>query len=119
MTRELLAQPESRHDWMRRLAGYLVEHRMTDDLDMIVNDIAHELYVQSGLLTVEVVSARALSQDLRARIISMMKDETQATDVVLHETIDESLVGGFIARTPDAEIDASVRSKLRALASLA
>lgn len=119
VTRQLIEQPENRAQLMRSLAAYIVTHGMADQTDLIINDIAHELYEQSGVLTVEVVSARALSDELRDRLTGMLKTETAATDVVLYESVDASLVGGFIARTADAEIDASVQTKLRALASLA
>jgi F0F1-type ATP synthase delta subunit len=38
--------------------------------------------------------------------------------VDLSESIDRSLIGGLIARTPDAQLDASVRTKLKQLATI-
>jgi F0F1-type ATP synthase delta subunit len=37
----------------------------------------------------------------------------------VYETVDKDLVGGMVARTPDAELDVSVRNKLRKLAAIA
>ncbi len=121
ITRRLLDEQDSdsRSLWLQRLAAYLVDHNMTGQVDLIVNDIAHELHVQAGLLTVEVVSARQLGDELRANLSDLLKAQTNAAQVVMHELTDEALIGGFVARTADAEIDASVRTKLRALASLA
>lgn len=119
VTRGLLDEPERRSEWLQRLAAYVVTHDMADQTDLIINDIAHELYVQSGLLTVEVVSARELSDGLRARLTELLRSQTGASQVAMHETTDPALLGGFIARTADAEIDASVRSKLNKLAGLA
>jgi F-type H+-transporting ATPase subunit delta len=119
VTRGLLDEPQKRGDWLQRLAAYLVMNNMTDQVDLIVNDIAHELYEQAGILTVEVVSARELSSELKASLTGMLKNETEAKQVVIHETTDSALLGGFVARTADAEIDASVRTKLNKLASLA
>ncbi len=119
VTRRLLDEPENRSLWLQRLAAYIVTHKLVADVDLIVNDIAHELYEQSGVLTVEVASARQLSDDLRQSLRQLMQDQTGAGQVVLHETTDQTLLGGFVARTPDAEIDASVQNKLKKLAALA
>ncbi len=119
VTRRLLDEPENRSLWLQRLAAYIVTRKLVADVDLIVNDIAHELYEQSGVLTVEVASARQLSDDLRESLRQLMQDQTGAGQVVLHETTDQTLLGGFVARTPDAEIDASVQNKLKKLAALA
>lgn len=117
----LIAEPERRSEWLQRLAAYLVANRLANQADLVVNDLAHELHVQTGVLTVEVVSARQLTDDLRQSLRELLRHQTGpgTKTVVLHETTDQSLLGGFVARTPDAEIDASVRSKLNKLASLA
>lgn len=119
VTRHLIDEPADRQVWVRRLAAYLTQQRMTNQADLIINDIAHELEVQAGLLTVEVVSARQLADDVRQSLKAMLADESGAKDVVLYETTDSDLLGGFVARTADAEIDASVQTKLKRLASLA
>ena len=77
------------------------------------------MQIQAGIVTVEVVSARALSADLRASLKTLLQKETDAKQIIMHEMTDKALLGGFVARTADAEIDASVRTKLRALAALA
>ncbi len=100
---------------MRELAAYLVEHNMTDDADVIINDIAQELYARTGHLVVEVTSAHPLDDTTRQRIIGFFRDKTNATSVELHESINQELIGGFIAKTPSAELDTSVRSRLRQL----
>lgn len=119
VTRHLIQEPADRQVWVRRLAAYLTQHRMTNQADLIINDIAHELEIQAGLLTVEVVSARQLAEDVRQSLKAMLMAESGAQDVVLYETTDGELLGGFVARTADAEIDASVQTKLKRLASLA
>lgn len=119
ITRRFIDEPAQRDEWVRRLAAYVLVHNMVDQLDVLVNDIARELYEQSGMLTVEVVSARQLNEELRRSITMLLQRETGAEAVTLHETTDQALLGGFVARTPDAELDASVRSRLKKLAALA
>lgn len=104
---------------MQSVAAYLVQNNMTADADALINDIADEIFRQTGKLVVEVTSARALTDEARANLIQYLQAETEAGEVELHETVDESLIGGLIAKTPSAELDVSVRNKLRQLTALA
>ncbi|HSX17684.1 MAG TPA: F0F1 ATP synthase subunit delta [Patescibacteria group bacterium] len=115
---KLLAEPSRQAHWIKVTAAYLLEQNMAADIDLIINDIAHELFEQSGHLLVDVTSARKLSDAVRNELKQSMRAETGATRVELIEHIDPSLLGGLIARTPDAQLDASVRTKLKQLASL-
>lgn len=115
---KLLAEPDKRSQWMKATAAYLVEHGMDDSADLVINDIARELYLQGGHLVANVTSARELSNSTREELTRMLTSATNATSVELSEAIDPSLLGGLVARTPDAVIDASVRTKLKQLASL-
>ena len=73
---------------------------------------------QSGHLLVDVTSARKLNDSIRDELKQTLKSATEAKRVELVEHIDPELLGGLIARTPVAELDASVRTKLKQLASL-
>jgi F-type H+-transporting ATPase subunit delta len=115
---KLLAEPAKRAHWLKATAAYLMEQHMVDDIDLFVNDLAAELHDQSGHLYVDVTSARKLSDSVRAELKRTLQDATGAKRVEFSEHIDPSLLGGLIARTPDAELDASVRTKLKQLASL-
>ena len=118
LTARLVDEPQNQAEWLQRLAAYIITHHMTDQVDLLVNDIAHELYIQTGLLTIEVVSARRLSASIKSSISELLQTKTGARSVVVHQTVDVDLLGGFVARTADAEMDASVRTKLRALSAL-
>jgi len=115
---KLLAEPDRRAQWLKATAAYVTEHGMEGELDLLINDIAHELYEQGGHLVVNVTSARELTDTTREELKRTLQAATNATSVELSEVIDPSLLGGLVARTPDAVIDASVRTKLKQLASL-
>jgi F-type H+-transporting ATPase subunit delta len=115
---KLLHEPSRQNHWLKATAAYLMDQKMVDDLDLFINDLAHELYEQSGHLLVDVTSARKLTDTVRATLEHTLKSVTNAKRVELSEHIDPSLLGGVIARTPDAELDASVRTQLKQLASL-
>ena len=113
-----MAEPSKQSHWLKVTAAYLLEQNMADDVDLVINDIAHELFEQSGHLLVDVTSARRLSDTVRDQLKATMREATGAKHVELSEHTDFSLLGGLIARTPDATLDASVRTKLKQLATI-
>ena len=115
---KLLDEPAKRDHWLKTLAAFLVENNMADQADMISNDIAHEIFVRSGELLVEVTSARPLNDTVRSELSAYLQQQTNASKVVLSEKTDVSLIGGLVARTPDQELDTSVRSQLKQLATI-
>ncbi len=115
---KLLTDPAERQHWVKALAAYLIESGRADEVDLVVNDIARELYVQKGELIADVTSARPLNDAVRTELKRMLKDATNAREVAMTERIDPSLLGGLIVRTPDAQLDISVRTKLKQLATI-
>jgi ATP synthase F1 delta subunit len=115
---KLVAEPSHQSHWLRVLAAHLVDQNRADEADLIIHDIEQELYEQAGQLTVHVTSARSLTDSTRQSLKKMLKDQTDAKQVVLTEKVDPGLLGGLIARSAHAELDASVRTKLNQLASI-
>jgi len=115
---KLATEPSRQEHWMQVLAAYLIEQKRTGEADLLVTDIERELHVQAGILSVRVTSARPLSDVLRTALTKLLTAETQAKRVVLAEEIDSGLIGGLVARTPDAELDASVRTTLQRIATI-
>ena len=115
---KLVAEPARQDYWLKVLAAYLVDQRRTDETELLINDIAHEVFAQSGQLLVHVESARPLTDSVRASLTALMKERTGAKQVAFTEEVDPTLLGGVIARTPDAQLDASVRTKLQQIATI-
>ena len=115
---KLIAEPSRQKHWIKALAAYLVEQKRVNEADLIMNDISHELFEQDGQLLVEVTSARPLEKSVRTSLANLLHEQTGAKQVALTEKTDASLLGGLIARTSDAELDASVRTKLNRLATI-
>lgn len=70
-----------------------------------------------GILDVYVRSAVKLEDNVKKQITDKIKKSFDG-DVVLHESIDESLVGGFVVRIDDKQIDASIKSQLTNLKNI-
>lgn len=115
---KLLAEPSQRKHWVAVLAAYLVDANRVDELDLVVNDIAHEFFEQRGELVVDVTSARPLTDQVRNELKQLLKSATAAKNIDLYEKVDPALLGGLIARTPDAQLDVSVKTKLQKLATI-
>jgi F-type H+-transporting ATPase subunit delta len=115
---KLLEEPKERKHLINMLAAFLVDTNRVNEIDLIVNDIARELFEQKGELLVDVTSARPLSDQVRSELVALLKSSTSAKQVDLTEHIDPTLLGGLIARTPDAQLDVSVRTKLKRLATI-
>jgi F-type H+-transporting ATPase subunit delta len=99
----------------KSLAAYLIEYRMTDQLEMLISDIAHELAGSKHQVYAEVSSAHELSNSLQQEIAHFLREAYDVPHVELNTFLDPELIGGMIVKTSDAQLDTSVRSKLQAL----
>lgn len=100
------------------LAAYLVDNHTIRDAELYLRDIRGELERRFGLVSADVKSARELTDKLEKQISEFIKKETRAKNVEIIKTVDESLVGGVIISTTDAELDNSIRTKLQKLRSI-
>ncbi len=64
-----------------------------------------------GIQHVEVFSAIPLSSDLKIELSSSIT-KALSKEVILKESIDESLIGGFVLRIDDQQIDNSIKNHL-------
>lgn len=115
---KLVAEPSRSEHWMKVLAAYLLEHKQADLAELMTNDIAREIFKQRGELLVEVTSSHEMTDTIRKDLQNALAKATGAKDVTISEQIDPDLLGGLVAQTPDAILDASVRSQLKQLAAI-
>lgn len=67
-----------------------------------------------NIVTAKVVSAAALTENVKAEIISKVKAVTGG-EVILETSINEKLIGGFILTVGDKQFDTSIASSLTKL----
>ena len=65
-------------------------------------------------LDVEAITAMPLPDDLRARIVESLQDQT-GTTVELTESVDPDVVGGLVLRVGEVVVDGSVRRRIEEL----
>lgn len=76
----------------------------------------HEAYnTFKGIGKASVITTQPLDAKLRSDIESIVKKLSNQKQVELEEKIDAGLIGGFVLNVGDRQVDASVKSKLKAL----
>lgn len=116
VVRLLIAHPEQKDKLLKQVAAYLVQTKQARAAHLLIDDIATELLDVRGSLSAQVYSALDLPDATRDSVVIMLKKATGATSVELSEVVDPSLIGGIIIRTPQLELDASVKRQLTQLA---
>ena len=83
-------------------------------LPIIVGEALSQLRLIKNIQAAEVRSATPLEESSRASILAEVA-KIHTGDIELKETIDPNLLGGFILRMDDKQIDASLKRQLSTL----
>ena len=83
-------------------------------LPAIAKEFLAQYKVHKGIQTATVSSAVKLDEKTRKQIEEMVK-KSSGSEVELLEKVDKDLIGGFVLRVGDNEINASIKSKLHKL----
>ena len=106
-----------RNDVIQELAAFLLEEGRVKEIDALVMDIETAL-LEYEIAIAEVSSARGLGESARPEIAENLKTALQAREVYIREHIDPSLLGGFMVRTADHELNSTLIGKLDRLRAL-
>lgn len=66
------------------------------------------------ILTAVITTASGLDKSLREKVLAIVKGSTQS-EIVLDEKINKDLIGGFILRVGDQQVDASILRQIKNL----
>lgn len=102
---------------MRRLAAYVIEHKLSRQLELILSDIEAEL-ARRHVVIADVTSARPLVDESREAILDYIRGLTNVTKPELREKVDADLLGGVIVRVAGTELDSSLKTKLQRLKTI-
>ncbi|NDK56910.1 ATP synthase F1 subunit delta [Pontibacter fetidus] len=83
-------------------------------LEFIATEFEKQYNLKKGIQRASITSAAPLSAALRQQIGEKLANETGKT-IQLEEMIDPSLIGGFVLKVGDKQIDSSVKYSLRKL----
>jgi F-type H+-transporting ATPase subunit delta len=80
-----------------------------------IADEFQKLYdIQNGIQKVTVTSSVALTDEQRKSFTKLVTDSTKK-QVELEEKVNENLIGGYVLRMGDSQIDTSIKKKLNDL----
>ncbi|MCU0449948.1 MAG: ATP synthase F1 subunit delta [Bernardetiaceae bacterium] len=90
--------------------------------EAILEPIAQEFHLlynaTMGVENATVITAVPLTPEIRSQFVAEVKTMTGKNQVELKEKLDPDLVGGFVLRIGDRQVDDSVRSRLQDLRAL-
>ncbi|WP_367915530.1 ATP synthase F1 subunit delta [Leadbetterella sp. DM7] len=128
--RKIMANPIVRHEKKFGILKKIFENRVTNvtfsifsvltkkNREQLLYPIAqefHKLYdEQKGIQKVQVSTPVALTEDQKAQFSRIVSESMNKT-VELTEKIDESLIGGYVLKVGDTQIDTSVKHQLNEL----
>lgn len=101
-------------DLGRKAIGAVAQNRRAAELPAIVSAYKRLVARERGTRQVEVVFARQPGEQEKNAVIAALGEKLGAK-VEAEISVDESLIGGFVARVGSRQFDASVKAKLDAL----
>lgn len=99
---------------MANTVALMAQKRRLFVLPQLVQTLRDIIAEDKGEVTADVTSAKALTKTQADKLAASLKKTTGKT-VTLHQSVDETLIGGLIVKVGSKMIDTSIRSKLNSL----
>jgi F-type H+-transporting ATPase subunit delta len=84
-------------------------------LPAIARDFHNAYNEYKGIGKATITTATTMDAQIRREFEAMAKKLSNRSQVEIHEIVDPELIGGFVLNVGDKQIDASIKSKLKAL----
>lgn len=95
----------------------ITQHNRESALEWVATEFQSQYERLRGIQVAQVTTAQPLTPALREEVTELVRRQTGLQSITLTEKVDESLIGGFVLRIGDQQIDDSVRNRLRKLRS--
>ncbi|MGL4598762.1 MAG: ATP synthase F1 subunit delta [Bacteroidia bacterium] len=92
----------------------ITRKRREGELEGISNAFLSQYKKHKNILTAVITTSQGLDASLRQQVLDIVRGTTKS-EVVLEEKIDASLIGGFVLRVGDQQVDASILRQIRNL----
>ncbi|TGE19617.1 ATP synthase F1 subunit delta [Hymenobacter elongatus] len=102
-------------DITEKFFAIVTQHNRESALEWVATEFQSQYDVRRGMQVAKVTTASPLAPALREELNKVVREQSGLQNVTLEESIDESLIGGFILRVGDKQLDESVRTSLRKL----
>ena len=94
------------------LINILADNRRTAILGGVAESYMNLYNEAKGVKVAQVTTAVALSSEMQTKVLAKVKEMTGSDNVSIENTIDESIIGGFILRVGDLQYNASIANQL-------
>jgi len=101
-------------DIMAHTLALMAQKRRLFVMPQLVQTLRAIIAADKGEVTADVTSAKALTKTQADKLAASLTKSTGKT-VTLHQTVDETLIGGLIVKVGSKMIDTSIRAKLNSL----
>jgi len=94
-----------------KLIDILIKNKRIEMLDAVAQKINVLFDKAQGTQIAKVTTAVPLNEELKLKVLAKVKELT-GNDAQIENTVDESILGGFILRVGDIQYNASIANKL-------
>lgn len=99
-----------------KVAAFLIDNGKTSDLDSILRDVTEAQAVKKGVVELTARSAFPLDTESKKSIHEVVKGKYPSVkEIIIHEVIDKSAIGGVNLEFANANLDLTIRTKLNKL----
>ena len=103
-------------DISSKVAAFLIDNGKTSDLDSILRDVTEAQAVKNGIVELTARSAFPLDAGTKESINDLVRAQYQGVkQIIIHEVIDKSAIGGVNLEFANANLDLTIRTKLNKL----
>lgn len=105
----------SNSDVIKSLIQTLTSNKRINLLGGVASSYVDLYNTSKGVQAAIVTTAVAITPAIEAQVLSKVKEMTGSENVTIENTIDESIIGGFILRVGDLQYNASIANQLGSL----
>lgn len=96
----------------KEIAAFLMEENRVHDLESLMRDVMAYRQAQ-GVIEAEVASAHPIDDSIMREVKQLIAAKyPQAKSIIVHQHIDETIVGGLTISLANEKLDMSIKSKL-------
>ena len=110
-----ILQPEINEETFKFLM-VLVERDRIGILGSVITNYLELVYEAASIKTIEIITACEFTNSQKATLIQKLKELTNAREIKLIITIDNSLIGGFLIKTESKILDFSIKNQIQKIA---
>jgi len=103
------------HTQLQNVVRFLNNKRLMGKAPQILERLKKIINKEEGIVEANLSYAGKLHRDAKHHIEHVLKKRYKARDVIIHDMVDEGLVGGFKIEAEDEVIDLSIKNTISRL----